>query len=123
MADRAPLLLALAATFVLPLAGLAFIWAIARAPDDHTGRILVMFQDQPADTVAYQRIASSGARPIRVIGSVDGWIAEAESQHTVTTLRQQYGASWVFRDIGLGRALAGCLGLATGPVRHKGMVP
>lgn len=123
MADRAPLLLALAAMLLLPLAGLAIIWALARAPDDHTGRILVVFQDHPDDTTAYSRIAASGARPIRVIGSVDGWIAEADLPDTVATLRQQFGASWVLRDIGLGRALAGCLGLATGPVRNKGLIP
>jgi hypothetical protein len=123
MADRAPLLLALSAMLILPLAGIALIWAIARAPDDHTGRILVMFDDQPGDTVAYTRIAASGARPIRVIGSLDGWIAEADTTRAVAILRQQYGASHVFRDIGLGRALAGCLGLVSGPVRGKGIIP
>lgn len=123
MAERSTLLSALAAMLVLPLAGIAIIWVIARAPDDHTGRVLVMFQDQPGDTIAYQRIAASGARPIRVIGSVEGWIAEADTPRTVASLRQQFGASHVFRDIGLGRALAGCLGLASGPARPRGMIP
>lgn len=123
MAERAPLLLALAAMLVLPLAGLAVIWALARAPDDHIGRMLVLFHDQPGDTIAYQRIAASGARPIRVINSVDGWIAEAETPETVATLRRQYGASQVFRDIGFGKALAGCLGLAYSPVRSNGLIP
>lgn len=123
MGERGPLIMAVAAALVLPLAGLSIIWAIARAPDDHTGRMIVIFEDQPTDTVAFQRIAASGARPIRVIGAVDGWIAEADSTESVASLRHHQKASLVFRDIGLGRTLAGCLGLAAGPARPHGIIP
>jgi len=123
MADRRPLLLALGAAFVLPLAGLLIVWTIARAPDGHTGRILVVFEDEPGDTEAYLRLASSGARPIRVIDSVGGWIAEAEDPGAASALREWFGASYVLRDIGLGRTLAGCAGLATGPARPRGIIP
>lgn len=123
MAERSTLFLALAAAVALPLAGLVVIGLLSRAPDAHTGRILVLFQDQPTDTEAFARIASAGARPIRVIGALDGWIAETDVEGAVTALRQTAQVRAVFRDIGLGRALAGCLGLASGPARPGGLIP
>lgn len=123
MAERSTLVLALGAAVALPLAGLIVIGLLSRAPDAHTGRILVLFQDEPTDTEAFARIADAGGRPIRVIDTLDGWIAEADTPETVTVLRRQGQVRAVFRDIGLGRALAGCLGLASGPARPAGLIP
>ncbi len=115
--------IALLVAIGLPVLGVAAIAAIAFAPDDYTGRILVVFEDQTDDTDAYMRLAGSDARPLRVITAIDGWIAESETPGTVAALRDTYGARFVFRDVGLGRAMAGCLGLASGPARPHGIIP
>ncbi|WP_416896825.1 MAG: hypothetical protein ACMVY4_15030 [Minwuia sp.] len=123
MAEARTIWIAVAAAVLLPLAALAVIGAAARAPDGHTGRILVIFDGAPGDTEAFATLARHDARPLRVIASVGGWIAEAEGAGTVEGLREDGSARFVFRDVGLGRAMAGCLGLANGPARPKGIVP
>ncbi len=107
----------------LPLLALMIIGWIALAPDDYRGRVLVIFQTPTTDTQAYIRLANAGMRPLRVISSIGGWIAEAEQRGGVAGLSAQDDVLVVFRDIGLGRAMAGCLGLALGPARPRGPIP
>lgn len=114
---------ALGAALLLTVLAGVFMVLIARAPDGHVGRILVFFDAPLSDQEAYLRLAAAGAEPIRVMSAADGWIAEARVAGAVGRLRRVHGASWIFRDMGLGRALAGCLAFARPPAGPRRTVP
>lgn len=122
-AGRRVLWPALAAALALTVLAGLFMYGLARAPDDHEGRILVFFDGPLTDREAYARLAASGAEPLRLMSAADGWVAEAREPGAVGRLRRELGADWVFRDVGAGRTLAGCLALARGPAEPRRMAP
>lgn len=105
----------------LPVLALLIMFLIARAPDDYQGRVLVIVDDSLSDTESFTLLAQAQLRPLRVIGQVNGWIAEADQAGGVGRLNTAAPVHLVLRDIGMGRALAGCLSLASGPARPSNL--
>lgn len=118
-----PLWATLAAALLLTALAGVFVYRLARAPDDHVGRALVFFEQPLADREAYLRLAAGGAEPIRLMTAADGWVVEVRDAGGVGRLRTEHGASWVLRDIGMGRTLAGCLALVRAPAERKPLQP
>lgn len=115
--ERSTIWVAAVSAVALPAMVLVAMLWLSGAPDDYRGRMVVRFADSPGTTEAVTRIAAAGARPLRLIGFADAWVAHAEHPGAVPLLKAA-GAQAIFRDLGYDGLFAGCFGLASGPARR-----